>query len=92
MMTIPNAGPEHPDPNEPGALEAARRGNNNPGPVRDEPATDVQTASARASTVSQRFGATRYALSRRVVADQPPADRSADDDDPAEGGGSDAGE
>ena len=63
-MSIPNIGPEHPDPNDPDAVESSRRGNP-PSVYRDEPVTDdVTAASARASSVSHRFGGVRYALSR----------------------------
>jgi len=82
-MSIPNIGPEHPDLGDRDALESVRRGN--PAPVlRDEPLTDdVMAASARASTVTHRFGGVRYALTRpdTAVADREP---------PAEEGGSDA--
>ena len=63
-MSIPNIGPAHPDPNDPETLETVRRGN--PSLVyRDEPVTDdVTAASARASSVSQRFGGVRSTLSR----------------------------
>ena len=62
-MSIPNIGPELPDPdNQPS--DRARKAN--PAPVyRDEaPTDDVQAASTRASAVSHRFGGVRYALSR----------------------------
>ncbi|WP_127543968.1 hypothetical protein [Actinoplanes sp. OR16] len=63
-MSIPNIGPEHPDPNGSEVTEVARRGN--PALLfRDEPAIDeVCAAEARASTVTHRFGGVRYALSR----------------------------
>jgi hypothetical protein len=82
-MPIPNIGPEHPDQGDPDAVESPRRGN--PAPVlRDEPLTDdVMAASARASTVTHRFGGVRYALTRPDVA-------VADRQPPAEEGGSDA--
>jgi len=72
-MSIPNIGPEHPDSSDPGAVDSPRRGN--PAPVyRDEPRTDeVSAASARASTVTHRFGGVRYALSRPESAVQDPA-------------------
>ncbi|GGL05714.1 hypothetical protein GCM10012284_45110 [Mangrovihabitans endophyticus] len=69
-MSVPNIGPEHPDPNDPHALDAARKGNP-PLMHRDEaPTDDVQAASTRASTVTHRFGGVRYALSRPA---NPPA-------------------
>ena len=62
-MSVPNIGPELPDPENPTA-DGARRGN--PAPVyRDEaPTNDVQAASTRARAVSQRFGGARSTLSR----------------------------
>jgi hypothetical protein len=82
-MSIPNIGPEHADSGDPDAVDTPRRGN--PAPVlRDGPVTDdVMAASARASTVTNRFGGVRYALSRPDV---PAADR----EPPAEEGDSDA--
>ena len=63
-MSVPNVGPAHPEPGEHDAADSVRRGN--PALVyRDEPITDdVAAASARASTVTHRFGGVRYALSR----------------------------
>lgn len=79
-MSIPNIGPEHGDSGDPGALETPRRGN--PALVyRDEPLTDdVAAASARASTVTHRFGGVRYALSRpaTAAADQEPSSEGDD--------------
>lgn len=82
-MSIPNIGPEHADSGDPDAVETPRRGN--PAPVlRDEPLTDdVMAASARATTVTHRFGGVRYALARPEV-------RTADHRPPAEEGDSDA--
>jgi hypothetical protein len=81
-MSIPNIGPEHPDPGDPDAADVPRRGN--PAPVyRDEPLTDdVSAASTRASAVTHRFGGVRYALTRPDVA-------AADQAPPAEEGESD---
>jgi hypothetical protein len=60
-MSIPNIGPELPDPDNP--TSDSRRGN--PASVyRDQAPDDVQAASTRASAVSHRFGDTRSALSR----------------------------
>jgi len=82
-MSIPNIGPEHVDPGDPGGLATPRRGNP-PLVYRDEPPTDdVLAATARAIAVSHRFGGVRYALSRPKV---PRADRR----QPAEEGDSDA--
>lgn len=63
-MSVPNIGPEMPDPGQPDAYDHARKGN--PAPMyRDEPPTDdVHAASTRASAVTHRFGGVRYALSR----------------------------
>ena len=81
-MSISNAGPEHPDPNDPDAAELARRGNP-PLVYRDEPVTDeVVAASSRASAVTHRFGGVRYALSRRDSAGrtgEPPAEEGESD-------------
>ncbi|GIF11312.1 hypothetical protein [Actinoplanes teichomyceticus] len=80
-MSIPNIGPEHPDPGDPGAAEDPRRGN--PPPVyRDLPITDdVVAASTRASAVSHRFGSVRYALSRPSGANtaEPPTEEGESD-------------
>jgi len=82
-MSIPNIGPEHVEPGDPGGAETPRRGNP-PLVYRDEPPTDdVLAATARATAVTHRFGGIRYALSRP---DGPSADRRP----PAEGGDSDA--
>jgi hypothetical protein len=66
-MSIPNIGPEHADSGDPGAADTPRRGN--PAPtLRDEPLTDdVVAASARATSVTHRFGGVRYALARPDV-------------------------
>jgi hypothetical protein len=82
-MAIPNIGPEHADSGDPDAVETPRRGN--PAPVlRDEPVTDdMAAASARASTVTHRFGGVRYALTRPDVT-------AAHQEPPAEEGDSDA--
>ncbi|MEU4214093.1 hypothetical protein [Actinoplanes sp. NPDC026623] len=72
-MTVPNAGSHHPDPTE--------RGNPT---YRDEFLTSgMEAASTRATTVSQRFGGVRYALTRSE--DAFPAEQ-----DPNDGGDSDA--
>ena len=60
-MSVPNIGPELPDPNDPEDI----RGGNSALVYRDDVQTDdVQAASTRASTVTHRFGGVRYALSR----------------------------
>ena len=81
-MSIPNIGPAHPESGDPDASDGPRRGN--PALVyRDEPLTDdVAAASARASTVTHRFGGVRYALSRPDAA-------ARDSDPPMEEGDSD---
>jgi hypothetical protein len=81
-MSIPNIGPEHADSGDPDAGDSPRRGN--PALVyRDEPLTDdVAAASARASTVTHRFGGVRYALSRpeaTVAKQEPPAEEDESD-------------
>jgi len=78
-MSVPNAGPEHPDPNDPTAMDAARKGN--PALVHraDQPTDDVQAASARASVVTHRFGGVHYRLTRPVAPPAPP-DRGGETD------------
>lgn len=75
-MTVPNAGPQQPDPTDPEGTDA-RRGN--PALVyRDEPLNgDMEAASTRAFAVSHRFGGVRYALTRSEGI--PPVVRGADD-------------
>jgi len=61
-MSVPNAGPELPYPNDP---DETQRVGNTAHLYRDDARTDdVEAASARASTVTHRFGGIRYALSR----------------------------
>ncbi|GIF08351.1 hypothetical protein [Actinoplanes siamensis] len=81
-VSIPNIGPEHPDPGNPGAPETGtRRGN--PSPVHRVAVItdDVVAASSRASAVSHRFGGVRYALSRPggVIVAEPPAEEGESD-------------
>jgi len=70
-MVVPNIGPELPDP----ASDDIPRGGNAALVYRDDAATDdVRAASARASSVTNRFGGVRYALSRPGAAvPEPPA-------------------
>ena len=81
-MSIPNIGPEHADSGDHDGVETPRRGN--PALVyRDEPLTDdVTAATARASTVTHRFGGVRYALTRpdSLVADHEPPTEEGDSD------------
>ena len=93
-MTIPNAGPEHPDPNDPNALDAARRGNPPLALRGDRTTDDVQAASTRASALSHRFGTVRHALSRPPGPDDASTETEGDtdtdaEDTPDEGGESD---
>ena len=82
-MSIPNIGPQHADSDDPDGAEAPRRGNSPP-VLRGEVKTDdVTAASARASTVTHRFGGVRYALSRPDV-------EATDRKPPTEDGESDA--
>jgi hypothetical protein len=74
-MSVPNIGPELPDPNQP---EDIRGGNAALVYRDDEPTDDVRAASTRASTVTHRFGGVRYALSRP---DRPPAEEESGDSD-----------
>ena len=62
-MTVPNAGPQQPDPVDVGGTDT-RRGN--PAFVhRDELLPGgMEAASTRATTVSHRFGGARHALTR----------------------------
>ena len=81
-MSIPNIGPEHVEPVDPGGAETPRRGNP-PLVYRDEPPTDdVLAATARATAVSHRFGGVRYALSRpdATAADSRPSAEEGDSD------------
>jgi hypothetical protein len=86
-MSVPNSGPEIPDPKDPDGTEPPRRGN--PAPLyRDEPRIDdVEAATTRASTVSHRFGGVRYALSRPVPpAPAEPGDEARDEPGDEESG------
>jgi hypothetical protein len=81
-MTVPNAGPQQPDPMDSDGAEA-RRGN--PALVyRDEPLSGgMEAASIRATTVSHRFSGVRHPQTR---SDRfPPAEQH-----PKEGGDPDA--
>ncbi|MET8147575.1 hypothetical protein ACIBSW_06580 [Actinoplanes sp. NPDC049668] len=72
-MTVPNAGPHQ--------SETAERGNL---AYRDElPSSGMEAASTRATTVTQRFGGVRYALTRSDSI-------SPVDGDPNDGGDPDA--
>jgi hypothetical protein len=72
-MSVPNIGPEMPDPSHP---EGSDHRKGNPAPMyRDEPLTDdVQAASTRASALTHRFGGVRYALSRPEAGPAPTPD------------------
>ena len=63
-MSVPNIGPELPDPSDGHAQDHARRGNPSLVYRDDLPAGDIAAASARASLITQRFGGVHYALSR----------------------------
>ncbi|GAB1695081.1 hypothetical protein [Krasilnikovia sp. M28-CT-15] len=87
-MSIPNIGPELPDPGGYEAAETQRRGNLSL-VYRDEVVTDeVRAASTRASVVTHRFGGVRYALCRPAARRAPAAGKAA----PAQGGESDESE
>jgi hypothetical protein len=61
-VVVPNIGPE---PLEPSDADDIPRGGNAAMVYRDDsPTDDVQAASARASSLTHRFGGVRYALSR----------------------------
>jgi hypothetical protein len=64
MMANPNLGPELSDPGDPEGTESNRRKNPASVHLDESPARVIETAQARASTVSHRFGGTRYALTR----------------------------
>jgi hypothetical protein len=77
MMSVPNSNPELPDPPDPpGSGSTQRPPRANPAPVyRDNPHTEAaEAASARASTVSRRFGSTPRILTRRDADDGGPPD------------------
>jgi hypothetical protein len=78
-MAVPNLGPEYDDD----SADTTVRGGNAALVYRDDAATDdVRAASARASSLTHRFGGVRYALSRPSPADpEAPADT---DDEPTE--------
>jgi hypothetical protein len=81
-MSIPNIGPEHPDPGDPGAAEiGTRRGNPPPVHRASEITDDVVAASSRASAVNHRFGGVSYALSRpgSMTTAEPPAEEDESD-------------
>jgi hypothetical protein len=79
-VSAANDGSAQPDPE---AEPPARRPRGNPAPVyRDAPRTEVmEAASARATTVSHRFGTARPALIRRDVQQDNPDPGPSDDDD-----------
>ena len=79
-MTIPNAGPEHPDPHDP----AARRGNPALALDGDLGIDDVRAATTRASTVSHRFGGVRHTLSRPVTPPEAAPENEDGESDPGE--------
>jgi hypothetical protein len=79
-VSIPNIGPEHPEPSDPGATESPRWGNSLI--HRDEPFVgEVFAASTRATMVTHRFGGVRYALSRPggTTVRRPPAEEDESD-------------
>jgi hypothetical protein len=69
-MVVPNIGPEPLEPDD------VPRGGNAAMVYRDDaPTDDVQAASARASSLTHRFGGVRYALSRPNAPEpEPPSD------------------
>jgi len=69
-MVVPNIGPEPLDPNDPDDIP---RGGNAALVYRDDVQTDdVQAATARANTLTHRFGGVRYALSRPTAEEPEP--------------------
>jgi hypothetical protein len=78
-MSVPNIGPELPDPS---ATEDTQRGGNSALVYRDDVHTDeIEAASTRASTVTHRFGGVRYALSRPETDAGRPAKESGESDE-----------
>ncbi len=75
-MSVPNIGPELPDPSGPDHDDSVRKGN--PALVyRDElPTGDVATASTRASALTHRFGGVHYPLSRPATSGTPESGES----------------
>jgi len=63
-MFVPNTGPERLQPSDGHAPDHARRGNPSLVYRDDVPTDELAAASTRASTITQRFGGVRYALSR----------------------------
>ena len=75
-MSVPNIGPELPDPSGHDTQDTVRKGN--PALVyRDDlPTGDVAAASTRANALTQRFGGVRYALSRPATPETPESGES----------------
>lgn len=67
-MTVPNIGPELPDPQHPESLDHVRRAN--PALIYrdDQPTDEMRTAAGRADGVSHRFGGVRHTFSRPTTA------------------------
>jgi hypothetical protein len=63
-MSVPNIGPELPDPTSPEAMDNVRKGNPASAYRDDGPTDDVKAASIRASAASHRFGSARHTMSR----------------------------
>ena len=80
-MTVPNRREDPPEPAESDGSEGARRGNPASAPS-ERVLGDIEAASARASTVSHRFGGARYALRRDRAAGGDAADSTADRETP----------
>ena len=79
-MSAANDEPAQPDP---GAERPIRRPRANPAPLyRDAPRTEVmESASARATTISHRFGTARPALIRRDTPERNNVDSGSPQDD-----------
>jgi hypothetical protein len=78
-MSFPNIGPDQFDEGCSDQADSSRRGNPPPA-LRDEPLTDdVVAATARASTVTHRFGGVRYALTRPIPHPEPPTEEGDSD-------------
>ena len=63
-MSVPNIGPELPDPTTPEAMDSVRRGNPASAYRDDGPTDDVKAAAIRASAAGHRFAGAPHRLSR----------------------------
>ena len=80
-MTVPNRRDDPPEPPESDGSEGARRGNPASAPP-ERVLGGIEAASARATTVSHRFGGARYALRRDPAVGTDDAESTAEPDTP----------